>query len=475
MKTILTAISTTIKSLVFSHETYRSPLLPDFRMRILFSMYLLFCLNFSAQNKSTDSISLAIERCKPDTNKVILLNQLVHELIESGDYTKARLNARTSFTLANHLGFSKGIAESIKQNGSVEFWQGDYAKAAEDFLKALKIAETIGENELMASCYDHLGLVYKFQGDFAKAIFYYRKAIQIRESRLFGSVRLSNFRGLVSTYNNLGTAYCRFGNSQALDGSNHSARQQYDSATLFSLKSLAINKKIDMKNEFADSYNNLGLVHYFGEDYDSALIHFQISLNTYERISHKWGMARSLSYVGMTMIKLKQFDQALPYEEKALYLAKEIGAREVVKDVYMMLAEIFSTQSDFKKAYENLQLYGNLKDSLMNRERVQKISRLQSEYENEKSEVLSREQKRRQVLWMIIIVTVAVAMAVVSLVVIRSLKIAKRQKKIIERQKASVEVKQKEILDSIYYARRIQRALITNEKYIERNIRKLNS
>ncbi len=36
-----------------------------------------------------------------------------------------------------------------------------------------------------------------------------------------------------------------------------------------------------------------------------------------------------------------------------------------------------------------------------------------------------------------------------------------------------IEEKQKEILDSIYYARRIQRALITSEKYIENKLNKL--
>ncbi|MBC7864151.1 MAG: hypothetical protein IAF38_14335, partial [Bacteroidia bacterium] len=43
----------------------------------------------------------------------------------------------------------------------------------------------------------------------------------------------------------------------------------------------------------------------------------------------------------------------------------------------------------------------------------------------------------------------------------------------IERQKNLVEEKQKEILDSIYYARRIQRALITSESYINRVLSKM--
>lgn len=50
-----------------------------------------------------------------------------------------------------------------------------------------------------------------------------------------------------------------------------------------------------------------------------------------------------------------------------------------------------------------------------------------------------------------------------------------KQNKIITEQKHIVEEKQKEILDSIHYAKRIQTALITSEKYIEKNLNKLNS
>ncbi|MBC7865773.1 MAG: hypothetical protein IAF38_22560, partial [Bacteroidia bacterium] len=60
-------------------------------------------------------------------------------------------------------------------------------------------------------------------------------------------------------------------------------------------------------------------------------------------------------------------------------------------------------------------------------------------------------------------------------------RVTNKQKKIIEEQKIVVDdafeklhEKNKEVMDSIYYARRIQRALITNEKYIERALKILN-
>ena len=45
---------------------------------------------------------------------------------------------------------------------------------------------------------------------------------------------------------------------------------------------------------------------------------------------------------------------------------------------------------------------------------------------------------------------------------------------IIKKQKHFVEEKQKEIIDSITYAKRIQTALITSEKYIDKNLNRLN-
>ena len=44
---------------------------------------------------------------------------------------------------------------------------------------------------------------------------------------------------------------------------------------------------------------------------------------------------------------------------------------------------------------------------------------------------------------------------------------------IISKQKELVEEKQREILDSIHYAKRIQQSLLPTEKYIDKNINRL--
>ena len=64
--------------------------------------------------------------------------------------------------------------------------------------------------------------------------------------------------------------------------------------------------------------------------------------------------------------------------------------------------------------------------------------------------------------------------------VFKTLSVTRKQKAVIEHknietelQKKEIEMKQKEILDSIHYAKRIQTALIPSVKYIDKSLNKL--
>ena len=60
-----------------------------------------------------------------------------------------------------------------------------------------------------------------------------------------------------------------------------------------------------------------------------------------------------------------------------------------------------------------------------------------------------------------------------AIVILRSYRQKRKANIEISAQKHIIEEKQKEILDSIRYAKRIQTALITNEKYIDKNLNRL--
>ena len=124
-------------------------------------------------------------------------------------------------------------------------------------------------------------------------------------------------------------------------------------------------------------------------------------------------------------------------------------------------------------------------DSLFNQEKNNEITRNELNYEFEKKEAaIKAEQdkkeavaisdKKRQFLFMLFLVALVLAVTIIAFIVLRSLRNTKKQKTIIELQKQLVEEKQKEVMDSIHYAKRIQQALLPSEKFIAKNLTRFN-
>ena len=93
--------------------------------------------------------------------------------------------------------------------------------------------------------------------------------------------------------------------------------------------------------------------------------------------------------------------------------------------------------------------------------------------EQDKKDVMTEEESRRK---NIIIWSAAGGLALLGVflfILFNRFRIIRRQKTIIEKQKLTVDEKQKEILDSIHYAKRIQESLLPSEKYIERSLKRL--
>ena len=100
--------------------------------------------------------------------------------------------------------------------------------------------------------------------------------------------------------------------------------------------------------------------------------------------------------------------------------------------------------------------------------------------EQAKKDVISVEEKQKQKIIIISVSSGLVLVLILAIVIFISLlknkeknRIITEQKRLVEDQNKIVEEKQKEVLDSIHYAKRIQTALITSEKYIEKNLNKL--
>jgi hypothetical protein len=106
-----------------------------------------------------------------------------------------------------------------------------------------------------------------------------------------------------------------------------------------------------------------------------------------------------------------------------------------------MLSEYFKKKKDAWKALEHVELYNKVKMELAGEEASNRIQHLQQKFATEKSEQEAEIHRLKNVE--------------------------------LKELNAQIEEKNKSILDSIHYAKRIQDSLLPTERYIERNLERL--
>ncbi|MBI3511592.1 MAG: hypothetical protein HY064_13100, partial [Bacteroidetes bacterium] len=125
--------------------------------------------------------------------------------------------------------------------------------------------------------------------------------------------------------------------------------------------------------------------------------------------------------------------------------------------------------------------YVNLRDTLFSQENKKQLVQKEMNYEfdkkqekqkadQDKKDALAKEQlKQKETERNYFIAGFALVLALAGFI-FRSYRQKQKANEIISQQKLMVEEKQKEILDSIHYAKRIQQSLLPNEKYIAKNL-----
>ena len=179
----------------------------------------------------------------------------------------------------------------------------------------------------------------------------------------------------------------------------------------------------------------------------------------------------------------KQYEQALYYSKQSKEFSETNKLDSELSDAYGELILLHRDMGNYQEAFLYLLLQNNLKEKMVNIEKINHITMLekklalsekQKEIEQGKLKVEQANQNSKQLMYVVGCIAIVALLAIFMFMRTRALhkKISIQNKKL-EHKNYIIEEKQKEIIDSITYARRIQRALITNEKYIEKSLNKL--
>jgi tetratricopeptide (TPR) repeat protein len=382
-----------------------------------------------------------------------------------GQYSKALKNYKKALAVYKKINDKKGMASVMGGMGIIYRYLGNYPIALEYYFAALKISETLHSKKDMARHYGNIGVVYSDIDDSIKAMLFYKKAVGI-------NMQLKNTRSIGIWQGNIAIIFME--------------QKKYDKAMHYYSLSYECAKQETDERAMAINMGNIGLVHSALKQYDSAVYYQEKALAINEKIDNKLFVTLDLTNLGSVYTQLGDFKKAEILLKKGLAVAIEINSKNDIKQAYGCLTNLYETTRQAKKALESYHLFCLYKDSLINEDRNRELTRHELTYEFEKrQEQLKAKQQRlneqaksqqeRQFIILFLVVVAALAVTGIALVVWRSLGNAKKQNKIIELQKLEVEEKQREVIDSIRYSRRIQLALLKGEKYFEKNLTRLTT
>jgi serine phosphatase RsbU (regulator of sigma subunit) len=191
--------------------------------------------------------------------------------------------------------------------------------------------------------------------------------------------------------------------------------------------------------------------------------------------------ARLLNNIGTTYHSQKKYKEALEYCSKGLILAKEVGALEYIASSEKELSEIYSEINDYKNAFLHYHSYIAIKDSLFNEENTAELVRSEMNFDFEKKQAVAKAEQekkdainagelKQQRMQRNYFIAGFILMIALALFIFKGYNEKKRANSIIAEQKAIVEEKNKDITDSINYARRIQTAILPSLESIRSHL-----
>lgn len=287
------------------------------------------------------------------------------------------------------------------------FWfRGEYDKGFEYLFTALKMARS-GTSLNLGWNYYALGVFYFDTHDLENSERYYAKALE-QFSALqypYGKARAKTGLGTVAIHQN-----------------------KFDKARELLSAAVLTYRHLSHAAGLSRALNDLGLIEKKTKNFVAAQELFEESILLRQELLHFQGLITTYTEMGEMYSWSGRYAEALDLLNRALELAIQAGARQKRARLHKLLSEVYKLSGETQLALEHLESYHELITNLMSDEATNNIKKIQTRFEKEKAEQVAEIERSKNA----------------------ELKSAYE---IIER-------KNKDIEDSILYARRIQEGIL---------------
>ncbi|CAN5401772.1 hypothetical protein BH09BAC5_BH09BAC5_04920 [soil metagenome] len=452
------------KVLTFKADTSRIPILLD-----LSSAYMQFS-RVKAMDAALEAKTLAAQY-ENDFWLAKSLYTIANIQVRNGDYTESVNGFNQAAAIFQKLGNTNEYINTLNSLSTTFQYKGDFNQALNSSFDAFKASEKVDYKKGMASALLNSGNVYRSMQNYNKAILDFEKALALSTDEGDEMAEANELNSISNIYGDKGD------NDKAIEYLERSlaiytkARNQYLIAVgLNNLGATYVDMGINLDKAHISKQDSLLVIEY----YEKALDYLNQSFELRKKLGDKKGMVSALTNIGTIWYYRNKMDKAIEYFKQAYEISHEIGAEENELSILYNISDSYRVMKQFDSAFIYARKYSDLNDSVFHKNLAEKISEMQARFGVEKAEGEARATQKEKKLITIASIAGGVLLLVIVLFLWNRAVTRKRvntklslqkeeiQKKNSELHEANIEIesKNKDITDSIQYARKIQEAIL---------------
>lgn len=254
--------------------------------------------------------------------------------------------------------------------GIISRRRNNYEQAYAYYLKALDIKKKSEDTSKIGRSYHNIAMLFNSKGDVDKAISYMKKALPLRKNDSLNYAVSLNSYGYFLYRNN------------ALD----SALAIWDSAKVYYGNDIRL----------ADVHTNIARMYTLKKEYEKAYVVYQKNLTIYKKHEKLERMANTMRKIATSARRLKKFTIATRYLDSSEVLAKKYGNKKLLSNIYKERYRIAYIQNKATEALDAYKAYRRYKDSIVELNQVDKVTKLELEYEYRQKVLRDSVQQERE-------------------------------------------------------------------------------
>ncbi|MEO5642993.1 MAG: SpoIIE family protein phosphatase [Bacteroidia bacterium] len=413
-----------------------------------------FADSLSAQNQAyADSLLKILPSIKADTERV---NTMWRIADVSRDSSIVKEYADKAIALAQKIDYKKGegIAWAVLANFYARK-QIDNVKAVRYYTESLKVRQEAGDKKGIAHSYLQLAIIDSKFKNYEKALALLRKALAL-------NTEIGNAKSVSQDEQVIAQVFL--------------AGEQWDSALFYFRKTMS-GKNIPTPT-VAMTYINLVSLFIGTDQLDSALLYVHKTDSVYDLLGNNYGKLWDKMSLGQIALKKGEIQMAVAYLEEVYDFGEKNNNGDLLLNVLPILIDAYRQNGNAVKGFKVQTEWIKLNDSLQNLDKANSILGMQVQLETEEKEKIDKliadkteaehlADSNRMRLIIYSVSAILVLVLGISFFIFRNYREKKKVNEIISKQKEIVEEKQREIVDSINYAKRLQDAILPPEQLVK--------